>query len=147
MNFPLGYSSNSGIEVQVFFSSQEVIQGIHLRAIANVYALLPAVHDVNHTPAWTREKGSEKAADTFTVHMEVKRAKHEQSVFTIISQGKKKVVWIQNLPIPVSDLGSSVRRADVSRQHFEGGCLTSSVDTKKSKTLKKVVPVTHLKTF
>lgn len=42
---------NSGIEVQVLLSSQEVIQCVHLRAIANVYALLPAVHDVNHTPA------------------------------------------------------------------------------------------------
>lgn len=61
VNFPLGYSSNSGIEVQVLLSGQKVIQSVHLRAIADVYALLPAVHDVNHTPAWTRETRSENS--------------------------------------------------------------------------------------
>lgn len=34
----------------MFFSSQEVIQCVHLGAVTNVYALSPAVYDVNHPP-------------------------------------------------------------------------------------------------
>lgn len=53
---------DASVEVQMLFSCQQVIQSVHLRAVADIDPLLPAVHDVHHPPE-TRRARQEKAND------------------------------------------------------------------------------------
>lgn len=56
VNLPLGDSSYAGIEVQMLLSSQQVVKGVHLGTVANVYTLITAVNDVYHSPRKAQEQ-------------------------------------------------------------------------------------------
>lgn len=50
INLSLADAPDSSVEVQMLFSRQQVVQSVHLRAVADIYPLRPAVHDVHHPP-------------------------------------------------------------------------------------------------
>lgn len=49
-DLPLGDASDASVEVQMLLSGEEVIQGVHLGTVTDVYALVTALHDVYHPP-------------------------------------------------------------------------------------------------
>lgn len=54
VELPLGDASDSAVEVQVLLAGEQVIQRVHLGTVADVDALLAALHDVHQTPGETR---------------------------------------------------------------------------------------------
>lgn len=54
---PLWNASNARIEVQVLFSCEQIVQGIHLGTVADVDSLVAALHDVYKPPG---EKNTKK---------------------------------------------------------------------------------------
>lgn len=59
INLSLTDAPDASVEVQMLFSSQQVVQSINLRAIADIYPLRSAIHDVHHPPE-TRHAHQEK---------------------------------------------------------------------------------------
>lgn len=50
VQLPLGDASDSAVEVQVLLAGEQVVQRVHLGTVADVDALLAALHNVHQTP-------------------------------------------------------------------------------------------------